>query len=85
MHALPARPLKVQGGRGCSPCADGMESIFFAFSIGYIGVYIVGRELTDLRSERGRRRRDRASGRESNMYADGMERVYFVIRATAFD
>ena len=29
MHALPARPLKVQGGRGCSPCADGMERVYF--------------------------------------------------------
>ena len=27
----------------------------------------------------------RGGGRESNMCADGMERVYFVIRATAFD
>ena len=27
MHALSARPLKVQGGRGCSPCADGIIKI----------------------------------------------------------
>ena len=25
VHALPARPLKVQGGRGWSPCADRMK------------------------------------------------------------
>ena len=46
--------------RACgSACADGMEYIFFAFSVGYAWAYIVGRELTDLRSKRGRRRRDR--------------------------
>ena len=61
------------------------DGYIFVLSVGYTWALCVGRELTDLRSKRGRRRRDRASGRESNMYADGMERVYFVIRATAFD
>ena len=37
--------------RACgSACADGMEYIFFAFSVGYAWAYLVGRELTDLRS-----------------------------------
>ena len=36
------------------------------------------RELTDLRSKRGRRRRDRVSGRDSNVRADGME-LYFLL------
>ena len=34
VHALSARPLKVQGGRVSDMCADGMEYIFFAFSFG---------------------------------------------------
>ena len=29
VHALPARPLKVHGGRGCSPCADETIKITF--------------------------------------------------------
>ena len=33
VHALSARPLKVQGGRGYSKCADGMESTFFIFDV----------------------------------------------------
>ena len=33
-----ARPLKVQGGRGSSACADGMKSAFFLLAIGYIRV-----------------------------------------------
>ena len=53
--------LKFWCGRGSSACADGMEYIFFAFSVGYAWAYIVGRELTHLRSKRGRRRRDGAS------------------------
>ena len=42
VHALPARPLKVHGGRGSSLCADGMESIFFILSIGCTWVLRVG-------------------------------------------
>ena len=34
VHALSARPLKVQGGREFSLCADGMESISFILSVG---------------------------------------------------
>ena len=37
------------------------------------------RELTDLRSKRGRRRRDRVSGRGSSAYADGIKRIFFVL------
>ena len=33
------------GGRGWSLHADGMEYIFFAFSVGYAWAYIVGRRL----------------------------------------
>ena len=33
-----ARPLKVQGGRGSSACADGMKSVFFLFGYCYIRV-----------------------------------------------
>ena len=40
MHALPARPLKVQGGRGSDTYADGMESTFFILAI--LGFYLVG-------------------------------------------
>ena len=29
MHALPARPLKVQGGRESNMYADGMERVYF--------------------------------------------------------
>ena len=36
VHALSARPLKVQGGRDSNMRADGIEYIFFAFSVGYI-------------------------------------------------
>ena len=45
VHALSARPLKVQGGYGWSPCADGIEYIFFAFSVGYTWILCVGRWL----------------------------------------
>ena len=45
VHALPARPLKVQGGREFSPCADGMKSIFFALYVGYTWTLCVGRWL----------------------------------------
>ena len=37
------------------------------------------RELTDLRSERGRRRRDRVSGREFSLCADGTMRKTFIV------
>ena len=47
VHALSARPLKMQGGRGWSKYADGMESVFFIFSIDYTWVLVC----------RGRRRR----------------------------
>ena len=40
MHALSARPLKVQGGRGSDTYADGMESTFFILAI--LGLYLVG-------------------------------------------
>ena len=42
VHALSARPLKNGWrGRDSSTCADG-KYIFFAFSVGYAGAYIVG-------------------------------------------
>ena len=31
VHALSARPLKVQGGRGSDTYADGIKSVFFYF------------------------------------------------------
>ena len=45
VHALPARPLKVQGGRGSDVCADGMESISFILSVGCAWALCVGRWL----------------------------------------
>ena len=45
VHALSARPLKVQGGREFSPCADGMKYIFFALYVGYTWTLCVGRWL----------------------------------------
>ena len=33
MHALSARPLKVQGGRGSDTYADGIKSVFFIFDV----------------------------------------------------
>ena len=38
VHALSARPLKVQGGRGESAYADGMELYFFILAVDYTGV-----------------------------------------------
>ena len=35
VHALSARPHNRVGGRGWSPCADGMKYIFFALSVSY--------------------------------------------------
>ena len=40
-----ARPLKKRCGRDSNMRADGMEYIFFAFSVGYAWFYIVGRRL----------------------------------------
>ena len=37
------------------------------------------RELTDSRSERGRRRRDRVSGREFSLCADGIKSIFFLL------
>ena len=37
------------------------------------------RELTDLRSERGRRRRDMVSGREFSLCADGIKSIFFLL------
>jgi len=41
-------------------------------------------ELTDSQSERGRRRRDRVSGRESNMFADRMESAFLLFLLAIF-
>ncbi len=39
VHALSARPLKVQGGRGCDMCVDGIKGIFFLLAVG--GIWIL--------------------------------------------
>ena len=51
VHALSARPLKVQGGRGWSKYADGMESTFFILAI--LGCYLVGVGASTTRYGRG--------------------------------
>ena len=40
--------------------------------------------MTDSRSERGRRRRDRVSGREFSPCADGMESTFFILAILGF-
>ena len=42
VHALPARPLKVQGGRGWSKCADGTKSYFLFCLFAVLRLYLVG-------------------------------------------
>ena len=42
VHALSARPLKVQGGRESNMCADGIKCVFSASAAGVLGLYLVG-------------------------------------------
>ena len=42
VHALPTRPLKVQGGRGWSKCADGTKSYFLFCLFAVLRLYLVG-------------------------------------------
>ena len=63
VHALSARPLKVQGGRESGAYADGMESVFFIFDVcctptlSCRGINTYAKHVCWRRRDRGRRRR----------------------------